>query len=181
MSRIGRNPIMLPQGVTVKYDNGLITVVGPKGTLSREVNTRLDYEISESEVKVINNHPFSDKTMRAMHGLFRQLVANMIEGVSKGFEKRLVINGVGYRINLKSPSEAVLSLGFSHPVEISAPEGVIMEAERNTLIIKGIDKEKVGQFASKIKGIKPVEPYHGYGIAYHDQVIRRKESKTGKK
>lgn len=181
MSRIGRSPILLPAGVTVNVDkDNLVTVTGPLGTLSRAVNRRLEVKVEGSEVLVIN-HQHADKQMRAYHGLYRQLVANMVHGVAKGYEKRLNINGVGYKINLKSDKAATLNIGYSHPVEIQAVEGITLAAEKNTLIIKGIDKELVGQFASNVRGIKPVEPYHAYGIAYSDEVIIRKETKTGKK
>lgn len=182
MSRIGRNPIAIPAGVTVSMDDkNVITVTGPKGTLKREVHHRIEVKIEDNVINVINNHPLSDKQTKALHGLFRQLINNMVEGVSKGFEKRLNINGVGYKINLKSSNNAILNIGFSHPVEITAVEGITLEAEKNTLIVKGIDKELVGQFSSYVRGIKPVEPYHAYGISYSDEVIKRKETKTGKK
>lgn len=179
MSRVGRSPIILPAGVTAVYENGVITVTGPKGTLKREVNKRLDYKIESNKI-LVENHHTADKQMKAFHGLFRQLINNMVEGVVKGFEKRLNINGVGYKIALKGNNAATLNIGFSHPVEISTPEGVTLEAEKNTLIVKGIDKELVGQFSSYVRGIKPVEPYHAYGISYSDEKIIRKESKSGK-
>lgn len=181
MSRIGRSPIILPAGVTFNIDSeGVVTVTGPLGTLTRQINRRLEVKVEGNEILVIN-HQHADKQMRAYHGLYRQLIANMVEGVSKGYERRLVINGVGYKINLKSDKAATLNIGYSHPVEVVAVEGITLAAEKNTLIIKGIDKELVGQFASNVRGIKPVEPYHAYGIAYSDEVIIRKETKTGKK
>jgi len=188
MSRIGKNPISIPAGVkvtvapdTASADN-IVTVTGPLGTLTRKVNKRLEIKIDneKNNVLVINNH-IADKNLKALHGLFRQLIANMVEGVSKGFEKKLNINGVGYKINLKSEKNAVLNIGFSHPVEVNAVNGITLAAEKNTLIIKGIDKELVGQFASNVRDLKPVEPYHAYGISYSDEVIIRKETKTGKK
>lgn len=182
MSRIGKNPITVPAGVTVSVDeNNLVTVNGPKGTLSRLVSPKIKVAIEEGKVLVLNENSPSDKQARAFHGLYRQLIANMVEGVSKGFEKSLVIKGVGYRIALKGDKEATLSLGLSHPVEVVAPEGVTLEADKNVLKVKGIDKELVGQFASNVRSFRPVEPYHGYGIAYSDEVVIRKETKTGKK
>lgn len=180
MSRIGRNPIIIPSGVTVNFDKNIVTVTGPKGTLKREVSNKLTYQIEDNKILVINPSP-NDKQLKALHGLFRQLINNMVEGVTKGFEKRLNINGVGYKINLKSDKEAILNIGYSKPVVVTAVEGITLDADKNTLIIKGIDKELVGQFASNVRGIKPVEPYHAYGISYSDEIIRRKETKTGKK
>lgn len=180
MSRVGKRPIELPAGVTVSYEDGLFTVSGPKGTLKREVNKDLEYKIQDNTILVENNHPAKNKQMNAFHGLYRQLIANMVEGVVKGFEKKLKIAGVGYKIVLKGNDAATLNIGFSHPVEIKAVEGITLEADKNTLTVKGIDKELVGQFASYVRGIKPVEPYHGYGIAYADEKIIRKESKASK-
>lgn len=182
MSRIGRSPIILPAGVTVLVSpENVVTVTGPKGTLNKAVNKKIEVKIEGNTVHVLNNNPAKDKEARAFHGLFRQLINNMVVGVSKGFEKRLNINGVGFKINLKSNTEVVLNIGFSHPVDIKAIPGITLEAEKNTLTVKGIDKEAVGKFASYIRGIKPVEPYHAYGISYSDEVIIRKETKTGKK
>ncbi len=181
MSRIGRNPIVLPAGVTISVNaDNLVTVKGPKGTLSRQINKRLEVKVENNHVNIVN-HQQADKQMRAFHGLYRQLISNMVEGVSKGFERKLNINGVGYKITLKGDREATLNIGFSHPVEVKAVEGITLSADKNTLIIKGIDKELVGQFASNVRGLKPVEPYHAYGISYDDEFIIRKETKTGKK
>ncbi len=181
MSRIGRAPIVMPAGVKATVVNNLVTVTGPLGTLSREVSHKLEVNIDGSTIHIVNHHPAADAESKALHGLFRQLVNNMVVGVSKGFAKTLNINGVGYKINLKSNKEAVLNIGYSHTVTLNAPEGITLEAEKNALTVKGIDKEKVGQYASYIRGIKPVEPYHAYGISYSNEVIRRKETKTGKK
>lgn len=181
MSRIGRSPINVPSGVTVALNNGVITVNGPKGTLTKEINSKVDVKIEGNIIHVLNNNAESDKNAKALHGLYRQLINNMIVGVSQGFEKRLNVNGVGYKVNLKNPHEVTLNIGFSHPVEVKAVDGITLEAEKNVLIVKGIDKEKVGQFASYVRGLKVVEPYHAYGISYSDEKIIRKETKTGKK
>jgi len=180
MSRIGRQPIEIPAGVTVTVDNNLVTATGPKGTLQRLVDKKLEIKIENNTVNIINPTK-EDSSAKALHGLFRQLVNNMIIGVAKGFEKKIVVNGVGYRVNLKSPTEATLTVGFSHPVELVAIDGVTFEADKNTLTVKGIDKELVGKYASSVRDIKPVEPYHGYGIKYEDEVVRRKVAKSGKK
>lgn len=180
MSRIGKQPIIIPEGVKVTIDaDNLVTVTGPLGTLSQQVSLRTEVKIEGNELLVINNHP-SDKQARAFHGLYRQLLANMIEGVSKGFEKSLVIKGVGYRVNLVNEKQATLSVGLSHTVDVFAPEGITLEAERNTIKVKGFDKQLVGQVASNIRSVRPVEPYHGYGIAYSDEVVYRKDTKSGK-
>lgn len=181
MSRIGRSPIVVPAGVTVVVDaNNLVTVTGPKGTLNKEISNKIEVKVAEGVVNVLNNNPEKDKQAKALHGLSRQLINNMVEGVSKGFEKRLVIKGVGYRINLAGDKEATLNIGFSHPVTVKAVDGISLADEKNVLIVKGIDKELVGQFASYVRGLKPVEPYHGYGIRYEDERVIKKEAKSGK-
>lgn len=182
MSRIGNNPINIPAGVTVSVsEDNTVTATGPKGTLVKSVNPRLEIKVENGQILVINNNPPKDKQMRAFHGLFRQIVNNMVVGVSSGFEKKLVINGVGYKLNFKSNKEVIMNIGYSHPVAVNAWEGIELEVADNTLTIRGIDKELVGQFANSIRSIKPVEPYHAYGIAYSDEVVRRKDTKTGKK
>ena len=178
MSRIGRNPIALPDGVSLKLDNNLVTVTGPKGTLSREINPKIEVKVEGNQVLVLNNN--TESQYKAYHGLYRQLIANMVEGVSKGFEKSLNINGVGYKVNQQG-QDLVLNIGFSHPVVIKAIEGITLSCDKTVVTIKGIDKELVGQFAAKVRNIKPVEPYHAYGISYTDEVIVRKEVKSGKK
>jgi large subunit ribosomal protein L6 len=178
MSRIGRNPIALPDGVSLKLDNNLVTVTGPKGTLSREINPKIEVKVEGNQILVLNNN--SESEYKAYHGLYRQLIANMVEGVSKGFEKSLNVNGVGYKVNQQG-QDLVLNIGFSHPVVIKAIEGITLSCDKTVVTIKGIDKELVGQFAAKVRNIKPVEPYHAYGISYTDEVIVRKEVKSGKK
>ena len=178
MSRIGKKPITLPQGVSLSVNGNLVTVTGPKGTLSREINPKIEVKVEGNQILVLNNN--SESEYKAYHGLYRQLIANMVEGVSKGFEKSLNVNGVGYKVNQQG-QDLVLNIGFSHPVVIKAIEGITLSCDKTVVTIKGIDKELVGQFAAKVRNIKPVEPYHAYGISYTDEVIVRKEVKSGKK
>lgn len=178
MSRIGKKPIVLPQGVTVNVDKNLVTVTGPKGTLSREINPKIEVKIENNEINVINNN--KEPQYNAYHGLYRQLIANMVEGVSKGYEKSLNVNGVGFKINQQG-QDLVLNIGFSHPVILKAIPGIELSCDKTVITVKGIDKELVGQFAAKVRNIKPVEPYHAYGISYTDEVVVRKEVKSGKK
>ena len=180
MSRIGRMPIAIPSGVTVEVaENNKVTVKGPKGTLERVLPEAMDIKVDGEEVVV--SRPNDLKKNKALHGLTRTLINNMVIGVSAGFEKVLEINGVGYR-GAKQGKKLVLNLGYSHPVEIADPEGIetVMEGQ-NKIIIKGIDKEKVGQFAAEIRTKREPEPYKGKGIKYADETIRRKVGKTGKK
>ena len=180
MSRIGRMPIAIPAGVTVTIAaNNVVSVKGPKGELVRELPVEM--EIKEEEGKIIVTRPNDLKRMKSLHGLTRTLIANMITGVTAGYEKKLEINGVGYRA-AKAGKKLTLSLGYSHPVEMEDPEGIetVLEGQ-NIIIVKGIDKEKVGQFAAEIRSKREPEPYKGKGIKYADEVIRRKVGKTGKK
>jgi len=178
MSRIGKKPITLPQGVSLNVNGSLITVTGPKGTLSREINPKIEVKVEGDTVNVINNN--TEAQFSAFHGLYRQLIANMVEGVSKGFEKSLNVNGVGFKI-AQQGKDLVLNIGLSHPVLVQAVPGIELSCDKTTITVKGIDKELVGQFAAKIRNIKPVEPYHAYGISYTDEVVVRKEVKSGKK
>ena len=180
MSRIGRMPIAIPAGVTVTIaENNKVTVKGPKGTLERVLPTEMT--IKEEDGHIVVTRPNDLKKMKSLHGLTRTLVNNMIVGVTEGYEKKLEINGVGYRAQ-KQGKKLVLSLGYSHPVEMEDPEGIESAMDgQNTLIIKGIDKEKVGQYAAEIRDKRRPEPYKGKGIKYADEVIRRKVGKTGKK
>lgn len=178
MSRIGRNPITLPANVTVSLNNNLVTVTGPKGTLTREINPKIEVKVEGSVVNVLNNN--TEPQYKAYHGLYRQLIANMVEGVDKGFQKSLNVNGVGYKVTQQG-KDLLLNIGFSHPVVVNAVEGIELSCDKTTITVKGIDKELVGQFAAKIRDIKPVEPYHAYGISYTDEVVVRKEVKSGKK
>lgn len=180
MSRIGRMPIAIPAGVTVTIaENNKVTVKGPKGTLERVLPTEMT--IKEEDGHIVVTRPNDLKKMKSLHGLTRTLVNNMIVGVTVCYEKKLEINGVGYRAQ-KQGKKLVLSLGYSHPVEMEDPEGIESAMEgQNVIIIKGIDKEKVGQYAAEIRDKRRPEPYKGKGIKYADEVIRRKVGKTGKK
>ena len=179
MSRIGRMPIAIPAGVTVELaENNKVTVKGPKGTLERVLPEEMEIKVEGEEVVV--SRPNDLKKMKSLHGLTRTLIANMVKGVTDGYEKVLEINGVGYRAQKKGTT-LVLSLGYSHPVEMEDPEGLTTEVKENTITVKGIDKEKVGQFAAEIRAKRSPEPYKGKGIKYADEVIRRKVGKTGKK
>ena len=180
MSRIGRMPIAIPAGVTVEVaENNKVTVKGPKGTLERVLPTEMDIKVEGAEVVV--SRPNDLKRMKSLHGLTRTLINNMVVGVTAGYEKKLEINGVGYRA-AKAGKELTLSLGYSHPVVMTDPEGVesVLEGQ-NVIIVKGIDKEKVGQYAAEIRDKRRPEPYKGKGIKYVDETIRRKVGKTGKK
>ena len=179
MSRIGKQLINIPQGVNVNVDaNNVVTVTGPKGTLSRDIHKDIKVVVENNTVAVLNEK--NSKELNKFHGLYRQLINNMVEGVSKGFEKRLTINGVGYKITQKG-QDLVLNIGLSHPVELKAEDGITLSFDKNEVIVQGIDKEKVGQYACKVRDIRRVEPYHAYGIYYSNEVVRRKERKTGKK
>ena len=180
MSRIGRMPIAIPAGVTVTIaENNKVTVKGPKGTLERVLPAEMS--IKEEDGQIIVTRPSDLKKMKSLHGLTRTLINNMIVGVTAGYEKKLEINGVGYRAQNQG-KKLVLSLGYSHPVEMEDPEGLESTMEgQNVIIVKGIDKEKVGQYAAEIRDKRRPEPYKGKGIKYADEVIRRKVGKTGKK
>ena len=180
MSRIGRMPIAIPAGVTVEIaENNKVTVKGPKGTLERVLVPEMELKMEDGQLTVAR--PNDLKRNKSLHGLTRTLINNMIIGVTEGYEKVLEINGVGYRA-AKAGSKLTLSLGYSHPVEMEDPEGLeaIVEGQ-NKIIIKGIDKEKVGQYAAEIRDKRRPEPYKGKGIKYADEHIRRKVGKTGKK
>ena len=180
MSRIGRMPIAIPEGVTVTIaENNKVTVKGPKGTLERVLPAEMD--IKEEDGHIIVTRPNDLKKMKSLHGLTRTLINNMVVGVTKGYEKVLEVNGVGYRAQ-KQGNKLILNLGYSHPVEMTDPEGIeaVLEGQ-NKITVKGIDKEKVGQYAAEIRDKRRPEPYKGKGIKYADEVIRRKVGKTGKK
>ncbi len=180
MSRIGKMPIAIPAGVTVEIaDNNKVTVKGPKGTLERVLPSEMDIKMEGSEIVV--SRPNDLKKMKSLHGLTRTLINNMVIGVTEGYEKKLEVNGVGYRAQ-KQGKKLVLSLGYSHPVEMEDPEGLetVLDGQ-NIIVVKGIDKEKVGQYAAEIRAKRAPEPYKGKGIKYSDEVIRRKVGKTGKK
>ena len=180
MSRIGRMPIAIPAGVTVEVaENNKVTVKGPKGTLERVLPAEMEIKVEGAVVEV--TRPNDLKKMKSLHGLTRTLINNMVVGVTQGYEKKLEINGVGYRAS-KSGKELTLNLGYSHPVVMTDPEGIesVLEGQ-NVIIVKGIDKEKVGQYAAEIRDKRRPEPYKGKGIKYADETIRRKVGKTGKK
>ena len=183
MSRIGRMPIAIPAGVTVDVaENNKVTVKGPKGELSRVLPAEMEVKVEGAEVVV--SRPNDLKKMKSLHGLTRTLINNMVIGVTQGFEKKLEINGVGYKA-AKSGNKLTLSLGYSHPVDMIDPAGIETSVEvvgsATVITVKGIDKEKVGQFAAEIRDKRRPEPYKGKGIKYADEVIRRKVGKTGKK
>ncbi len=180
MSRIGRLPVAIPAGVTVEVaENNVVTVKGPKGTLVRELASEMEIKVEGAEVVV--TRPNDLKKMKSLHGLTRTLINNMVIGVSAGYQKVLEVNGVGYRA-AKAGNKLTLNLGYSHPVEMIDPEGIESTVEgQNKIIVKGIDKEKVGQYAAEIRDKRRPEPYKGKGIKYSDEVIRRKVGKTGKK
>ena len=180
MSRIGKMPIAIPAGVTVEIaENNKVTVKGPKGTLERVLPSEMDIKMEGSEIVV--SRPNDLKKMKSLHGLTRTLINNMVIGVTEGYEKKLEVNGVGYRAQ-KQGKKLVLSLGYSHPVEMEDPERLetVLDGQ-NIIVVKGIDKEKVGQYAAEIRAKRAPEPYKGKGIKYADEVIRRKVGKTGKK
>ena len=178
MSRIGRNPIAVPAGVEVKVDGSTVTVKGPKGTLTKTVHSNMKVELDGAVVKV--TRPDDSNLNKSLHGLTRTLIANMVEGVEKGYSKELEVNGVGYRVSVQG-KDLVLNIGFSHQVIMPAPEGITVEAPSpNKIVISGPDKQMVGQFAAEVREKRPPEPYKGKGIKYADEHIRRKEGKAGK-
>jgi len=180
MSRIGRSPIAVPAGVDVSIEDRLITVRGPKGTLSRELPGAIAVARDGDELTV--TRPDDERESRALHGLSRTLVSNMVVGVTTGFQKDLEIVGVGYRAEAQGPTSLKLALGFSHPVVVDAPEGIEFEVPVPTrVLVKGIDKERVGQVAANIRAIRKPEPYKGKGVRYAGEKILRKAGKAGKK
>ncbi|HAL32649.1 MAG TPA: 50S ribosomal protein L6 [Lachnospiraceae bacterium] len=179
MSRIGKMPIAIPSGVTVNMaENNTVTVKGPKGELTRTLPAVLT--IKQEDGNIVVERPNDEKETKALHGLTRSLLNNMVIGVTEGYSKTLEINGVGYRA-AKQGKKLTLSLGYSHPVEMEDPEGITTEVKDNQIIVSGISKEAVGQYAAVIRDKKRPEPYKGKGIKYIDEVIRRKVGKTGKK
>ncbi|MCT4534025.1 50S ribosomal protein L6 [Halodesulfovibrio sp.] len=178
MSRIGKQPVAIPSGVEVKIAGEAINVKGPKGSISTPVEATLNYEIADG--KVVITRKDESRVARAQHGLRRTLVANCIDGVSKGFSKTLEVNGVGYKVAVKGKN-VELAVGFSHPVVMPLPEGIEAKAEGNKLTISGIDKQLVGEFAATVRRVRPPEPYKGKGIKYDNEQIRRKAGKSAGK
>ncbi|MBR5985766.1 MAG: 50S ribosomal protein L6 [Clostridia bacterium] len=180
MSRIGKLPVKLPQGVDVKVENNVVTVKGPKGTLTQKVNDQMGIKIENGELLV--SRPNDEKEFRAMHGLYRALIHNMVTGVTTGFTKNLELVGVGYRAQADNPSQLTINIGFSHPVVVKAPEHVTFATPNpNKISVSGIDKQVVGEIAAEIRAIRKPEPYHGKGIRYEGEYVRHKEGKSGKK
>ncbi|CAM3494609.1 50S ribosomal protein L6 [Paenibacillus lupini] len=179
MSRIGRKPIQVPAGVSINLDNTVITVKGPKGSLSREIHKDMKVNVAENEIVI--ERPSDNKLHRSLHGTTRSVIANMVSGVTEGFSKNLELVGVGYRAN-KTGDKIVLNVGYSHPVEIAPEAGIEFEVPANTKItVRGIDKERVGAVAAQIRSVREPEPYKGKGIKYEGERIIRKEGKAGKK
>ena len=179
MSRIGKLPVAVPAGVTITFENGLLTVKGAKGTLTQDVAGGIDIKIEGAEAHVVKTG--TAPSDEAKHGLYRALLHNMVVGVTEGYKKTLKVNGVGWKV-AKQGNKLVMNVGFSHPVEFVETDGVKLECpSQNEIVVSGIDKTKVGQVAANIRKIRVPEPYHGYGIAYSDEVIERKEGKTGGK
>ncbi|MFA6860083.1 MAG: 50S ribosomal protein L6 [Clostridia bacterium] len=179
MSRIGRTPITLTAGVSAKIEGKKVTITGPIGTLSQEVDNCIKVEIKDNVIHLTRNS--EENEVKAKHGLYRALINNMVNGVVKPYAKKLIINGVGFKAT-KVGQKLVLNLGFSHPVELTPEQGINIECPSITeIVVSGINKEKVGQFAAQVRDLKKVEPYHGYGIRYSDEVVVKKEGKTSGK
>ena len=177
MSRVGKLPIKVPQGVEIKFDAGVTRVKGPKGQLERAFHLNMKIELVDGELRVAR--PNDQRQNRALHGLTRSLLNNMVVGVTEGFSKTLMVVGVGYKVELKGKS-LLMQLGFSHPVEYPAPDGIQFEVDskQNMIVVKGIDKQKVGQVSAEIRELRPPEPYKGKGVQYKDERIRRKAGKA---
>ena len=180
MSRIGKLPIQIPAGVEVKVVDNVVTVKGPKGTLSQSVNKEMGINIDNGVLTV--TRPNDEKQFRAMHGLYRALINNMVTGVTNGFSRNLEIIGVGYRAQADNPTQLTINIGYSHPVVVKAPANVTFATPNpNTINVSGIDKQVVGEIAAEIRAIRKPEPYHGKGIRYEGEFVRHKEGKSGKK
>lgn len=178
MSRIGKLPITIPAGVTITVDPEYVTVTGPKGSLKQAIEPEVDVQV-EGNICTVTRHDDS-KPAKSQHGLMRALINNMVIGVTKGFEKKLQINGVGFRLQSKGPQDIEMALGFSHPVHYHAPDGITITTNKMEMTVSGIDKQMVGQTAAEIRALKKPEPYKGKGIKYADEVIIRKAGKAGK-
>jgi large subunit ribosomal protein L6 len=178
MSRVGKKPVVLPQGVKAEFKDQTLTVTGPKGTLVLPVHPKVAVAITENELTV-DVAKKEDKKEKALWGLFRALTQNLVDGVVKGFEKKLEVNGVGFKVAL-SGTKLTLNLGFSHPIDVEVPADLQVAVEKNVITVSGADKQRVGQFAAEIRDLKKPEPYKGKGIKYIDEVIRRKAGKVVK-
>ena len=179
MSRIGKLPVQIPAGVDVKVENNVVTVKGPKGTLTQSVNANMGIAIENGVLTV--SRPNDEKQYKAMHGLYRALINNMVVGVTTGFTKTLELVGVGYRAQADNPSQLTINIGFSHPVIVAAPANTTFATPNpNTIVVSGIDKQVVGEIAAEIRAIRKPEPYHGKGIRYQGEFVRHKEGKAGK-
>jgi len=178
MSRIGKQPIAIPAGVKVKVADGQVLVEGPKGKLSLAYNRTVKVEVDEPAKLIKVTRPNDERMSKALHGLTRTLVANMVQGVTKGYEKKLKIEGIGYTAKLDKKS-VVLTVGFSNPIKLDPPDGVTAEVpDPNTVVVRGADKQRVGQFAAEVRHARPPEPYQGKGVRYENEVVRRKEGKS---
>lgn len=178
MSRVGKKIIEIPAGVDIKIDGNTVTVKGPKGELTRTFNEEMTYKLEDNTLEVVR--PSDSKAHKTIHGTTRALIANMVEGVSKGFEKNLELIGVGYRAQMQGKN-LILNVGYSHPIEILAEDGITLSVDKNTKVkVEGISKERVGAIASNIRATRPPEPYKGKGVRYEGEYVRRKEGKTGK-
>ena len=178
MSRIGRAPIAIPANVEVNIDGNVVTVKGPKGEITKAINPIITAEVENGHILV--KRPNDEKESRGLHGLTRTLIANMVTGVTEGYKKELEVNGVGYRVS-KEGNKLVMNIGFSHPVTVEEIDGITIDVPGpNAIVINGVDKQAVGQFAADVRKKRPPEPYKGKGIKYVDEVVRRKEGKTGK-
>ena len=179
MSRIGKLPIAIPAGVTVEVNGNLVTVKGAKVTLSQEVSNNVEVQVQDNQILVVRKDETTDSN--AKQGLYRQLINNMVVGVKDGFSKSLTVNGVGYKL-AKQGNKLVMNLGLSHPVEVVEENGITFEVpDNNTILVKGADKQLVGAVAAKIRALRPMEPYHGYGIHYTSEQVILKPGKSGKK
>lgn len=175
MSRLGKKPVAIPANTEVSVAGNVLTVKGPKGTLTKPVHSRVAVEVKDNEVTVAPKD--NSRLARSLWGTFSSHLRNMVEGVNEPFKKVLVLEGVGYRVEAQGPNTLKLIVGYSHPVELKAPEGVEIAVEKNTITISGADKEKVGQFAAEVRATKKPEPYKGKGLRYQDEIIRRKQGK----
>ena len=178
MSKIGKQPVVIPEGVTVEIKDNLVKITGPKGELSQKIHPLVLISQKEKEI-LVNVKDEEDKSQRAFWGLFQKLISNMVKGVIEGYEKKLEIIGVGYKAGIQDKN-LVLNVGFSHPVNFAVPEGIKIRVEKNIITISGIDKQLIGQVAAEIRSIRKPEPYKGKGIKYVDEVVRRKAGKAAK-